>query len=291
MTPQILSDSINENAYEVTEWLLKLGVDVNRTRDDYGHSYDSPVQAAAGEGNLPLVERLVNLGADINAPASYNSGATALQAASMWGYFGLVRRLLEFQADPNAPAAGRFGRTALEGAAENGKLDVVQLLLNSGVQTVGSGRRQHVRAIGFASQEGHHAVARLIKSHRPWEEADQKLIDDKDILEHSSNYDSDEETDEKYDSSDEASDAKVEVSEVLYEVAGENIEVDEKVRDSYISVEEDKALPEISVPRLTYVGESLVDEVDKRIELPGDAVWAEEYESLSSELPWLFWED
>ncbi|KZL64366.1 ankyrin repeat protein [Colletotrichum incanum] len=294
MTPQMLSTSIQRNYHDVTEWLLVLGFDVNRTCDHDDH-YDSPVQAAAGKGNLPLVERLINLGADINAPARVY-GATALQAASMRGYFGLVRRLLELQADPNAPGRGWTGRTALEGAAENGKLDVVQLLLNSGVQTVGSGRRQYVRAIGFARLEGHHALARLIKSHRLWEQADQKLIDDKDILwdeddflEDIDNYDSDEKTDE-YESSKEASNAEFEASEALCEAAGENIEVDKKVRDSYTSVEKDEDFPEISVPGLNDVGESCMDNVDERTELPGDAVWAEKYESLSSELPWLFWE-
>ncbi|GJC91021.1 hypothetical protein ColLi_13859 [Colletotrichum liriopes] len=216
----------------------------------------------------------------------------------MRGYFGLVRRLLELHADPDAPAVGRVGRTALEGAAENGKLDVVQLLLNSGVQTVGSGRRQYVRAIRFASREGHHAVARLIKSHRLWEEADQKLIDDKGILKYeevilkdNGNYDSDETTDEEYEFPEGVSKAGFEASGIIREVAEENVEADEKTRDSYTSVEEDEEFPEIWVPRLNHVGESFVDDANKRIELPGDAVWAEEYESLSSGLPWLFWED
>ncbi|KAK2029600.1 ankyrin repeat protein, partial [Colletotrichum zoysiae] len=143
----------------------------------------TPIQAAAEQGDIALFERLLTLGADINAPPSTNNrGATALQVASINGYFGLVSRILDLHADPNAPGAEINGRTALEGAAEHGRLDVVQLLLNSGVQTCGEGRRQYVRAIKFARTEGHHTVVKLLKSHRPWTEADQEALEDKALL-------------------------------------------------------------------------------------------------------------
>ncbi|KAK2002748.1 ankyrin repeat protein, partial [Colletotrichum falcatum] len=143
----------------------------------------TPIQAAAEQGDTVLFERLLILGADINAPPiTRNGGATALQLASIKGYFGLVGKMLDLHADPNAPGADMYGRTALEGAAEHGRLDVVQLLLNSGVQTCGDGRRQYVRAIGFARQEGHHAVVALLKSHRPWTEADQEVLEDNTLL-------------------------------------------------------------------------------------------------------------
>ncbi|KAK2013334.1 hypothetical protein LZ32DRAFT_647249, partial [Colletotrichum eremochloae] len=89
MTSRILSDSIRDRCYDVTEWLLALGVDVNLTSEDPGKGSDiTPVQAAAQAGNIPLVERLMKLGADIHAPAGRHN-ATALQHASMRGYFGL----------------------------------------------------------------------------------------------------------------------------------------------------------------------------------------------------------
>ncbi|KAK1566201.1 ankyrin repeat protein, partial [Colletotrichum navitas] len=143
----------------------------------------SPIQVAAEQGDIALFEMLLRLGADINEPPITNHGGlTALQAASIKGYFGLVSKILDLHADPNAPGAEIEGRTALEGAAEHGRLDVVQLLLNSGVQTCGDGRRRYVRAIEFARREGHHAVVTLLKSHRPWTEADQEVLEDKTLL-------------------------------------------------------------------------------------------------------------
>ncbi|KAK1589776.1 ankyrin repeat-containing domain protein [Colletotrichum navitas] len=256
----------------------------------------SNIRATSRQGNLPLVEKLKNLGADINAPAGVR-GATALQYASIGGYFGLVRRLLEFQADPNALGAWcSTGRTALEGAAEHGKLDVVQLLLNSGVKTVGSGRLQYVRAIRFAQSEGHHAVARLIKSHRPWEEADQRLYDDKKLLGCGHNYESDEgvdkETDEEYGSSRGTSEAECEVSGVPCEVPGETFEVDDgKGGDPDTAFGGDEELP--GYPTLVPVGieEGLAHGVDEGLERPGDLIWTEAYETFISELPWLMRKD
>ncbi|EFQ25837.1 ankyrin repeat protein [Colletotrichum graminicola M1.001] len=145
----------------------------------------SPIQAAAEQGDIALFEMLLGLGADINeSPISNQAVVTALQAASIKGYFGLVSKMLDLHADPNAPGADIFGRTALEGAAEHGRLDVVQLPLNSGAQTCGNGRHQYIRAIEFAFQEGHHAVVTLLKSHRPWTEADQEVLEDKTLFCH-----------------------------------------------------------------------------------------------------------
>ncbi|EFQ34429.1 hypothetical protein CGRA01v4_00148 [Colletotrichum graminicola] len=278
MTSRTLSDSIRERRYDTTEWLLASGVDVNLASEDLGAGIAmTPVQEASLQGNLPLVEKLKNLGADINAPAA-PYGATALQYASIGGYFGLVRRLLEFQADPNAWGSWSGGRTALEGAAEHGKLDVVQLLLNSGVKTIGGGRLQYVRAIRFAQDEGHHAVARLIKSHRPWEEADQRLYDVKSLL--ADGW--------AYEPSGETYKAEVEASGVPCDVSGGKFKVDdEKGVDSNTDLNKDGWFSECPSLLLNDIEDGLAYGVDDRAECPGDAIWREAYETFSSELPWL----
>ncbi|KAK1984149.1 hypothetical protein LZ30DRAFT_712307 [Colletotrichum cereale] len=292
MSSRILSSSIRDGSHDVTEWLIASGIDVNVTSNDTSDYRDTPIQAAAKQGNLPLVERLKILGADINAPA-YTDDATALQYASIQGYFGLARRLLEFQADPNAPRGQSYlGRTALEGAAENGRLDVVQLLLNSGVETLSVGRFQYVRAIRYARKQGHHAVARLIKSHRLWEEADQRLFDDKNLLDYEGTYESDEgtdeeETDEEYESSRATSEAEFETSGVSCEVPGEIIEVDdERGGDSNTDFSRDEEFPDYSTLVSYNIEEGLAYGVDEKVELPGDAIWAETCET-SPELQWL----
>ncbi|KAK2737515.1 Ankyrin-1-like protein 2 [Colletotrichum kahawae] len=129
-----------------------------------------------------MVEKLVEHGADVNAPPYGDRGATCIQWAAMRGTFGIVQKLLRIGADPNAPACDLRGRTALEGAAEQGRLDILQLLLDSGVQTQGRGRRQYVRAVRFALREGHYAAAALLKSHRPWTEVDDEIASERQLL-------------------------------------------------------------------------------------------------------------
>ncbi|KAK2043825.1 ankyrin [Colletotrichum somersetense] len=135
LTSEILVQSILRGLQPITQWLLSLNINLNETvlvheewNDPLGRPLmRTPLQAAAEQGDITLFERLLALGADINAPPSTNKGgATALQLASIKGYFGLVSRMLDLHADPNAPGAEINGRTALEGAAEHGRLDVVQ---------------------------------------------------------------------------------------------------------------------------------------------------------------------
>ena len=81
----------------------------------------------------------------------------------MTGSINIARLLLERGADVNAPPAKFDGRTALEGASENGRLDVTQLLLENGVRLDGAMRIHYIRAVAYASREGHVALATLLK--------------------------------------------------------------------------------------------------------------------------------
>ncbi|KAF6828832.1 hypothetical protein CPLU01_08270 [Colletotrichum plurivorum] len=189
MTEQVLAGTISWGDSESTDWLLSLNTDFNKPEQADFNLYqrgirvgETALQRASRAGDMDPVDRLVRLGANINAPPSPYEGATALQAAAMRGLFGIVRKLLDLDADPSAPGAEIGGRTALEGAAEHGRLDVLQLLLNSGVETEGPGQRQYVRAIGFARRQGHCAAANLLRSHRPWTQDDQDILEEVDLL-------------------------------------------------------------------------------------------------------------
>lgn len=189
MTHYVLAKAISRGDSECTEWLLSLDLDLNESEQDDLGPYEqtwfdgkTALQAAAQKGDMDLLEKLICLGANINGPAYRDSGATALQVAAIRGFFGVVQKLLDLGANPNAPGAEEDGRTALEGAAEHGRLDVLQLLLNSGVETEGPGQRQYVRAIGFAREQGHHAAANLLRSHRPWTQADQEILEEDGLL-------------------------------------------------------------------------------------------------------------
>ncbi|KAH9229448.1 hypothetical protein K456DRAFT_1923315, partial [Colletotrichum gloeosporioides 23] len=128
----------------------------------------SPFQKAVEDGNLEVINLLLESGADVNAPAAKYGGATALQLAAITGRLGIARRLIDLGADVNASAAEEDGRTALEGAAEHGRLDMVQFLLDYGAKAVGDGCLHYFRAISFAQDEGHVAVANYLRNHREW---------------------------------------------------------------------------------------------------------------------------
>ena len=112
-----------------------------------------------------MVELLLEYGADVNLPPAKKYGATALQFAAMKGFMGIVYLLWENGADVDAPPAEVDGRTALEGAAEHGRIDMVQLLLNAGAKIFQDGQPQYENAVRRASENGHHAIRRLLESY------------------------------------------------------------------------------------------------------------------------------
>ena len=126
--------------------------------DESGRICRTALQAAAGNGNLEMVRLFLEAGADVESSVpSEDEEGTALQFAAIAGSMSVATLLIEKGADVNAPAVDEVGRTALEGAAEHGRLDIVQLLLNLGVEVVGS------RAIQFAREEGHDGVVALLE--------------------------------------------------------------------------------------------------------------------------------
>ncbi|OCK89478.1 ankyrin, partial [Cenococcum geophilum 1.58] len=117
------------------------------------------LQAAAGKGNIELVQILVDAGADVNIPPANERGYTALQAAAIGGYVRIAQLLLNTKADVNAASAIIRGRTALEGAAEHGRIDMLQLLLNAGVAP-----KQFKSARELAARYGHDAVCKVLET-------------------------------------------------------------------------------------------------------------------------------
>jgi ankyrin repeat protein len=143
--------------------LLEAGANVN-TQAHSGLDR-TPLQRASEKGHFDIVNLLLENGADVNAPPAIRRGATALQFASIYGYLSIVCVLLQAGADVNAPASPFEGRTALEAAAEHGRIDIIQLLLNSGVFIGGPGEAQYDRSIAFARANGHNAAGNLIESY------------------------------------------------------------------------------------------------------------------------------
>lgn len=137
------------------------------------------LQHAVEKENFELVTILVNAGANINAPAGTDSGATALQIACFQGSILMVQYLLGLGADVHADGAARNGRTALQGAAEHGRKDVVELLAKHTTLAASSHREQLVDAVFYAKKNAQHVVARILRESvfPPWRPEDEETID------------------------------------------------------------------------------------------------------------------
>jgi ankyrin repeat protein len=91
-------------------FLLNSGVNINTPGLEM-----NPLQTAAAEGRLEMIELLLSYGADINAPAYLRNGRTALQSALEGGCpLKVASLLLDKGADAFAPPASLNGLTALE---------------------------------------------------------------------------------------------------------------------------------------------------------------------------------
>ncbi|RYP69162.1 hypothetical protein DL771_006256 [Monosporascus sp. 5C6A] len=153
--------------------LIAAGLDVD-SRIPKGWT---PLQLSVQYGCMETIQVLTDAGAAVNAPPAHHAGATATQVAAIMGYMGIMRLLRELGADINAPAAKVSGRTTLEGAAECGRLDMVRLLLNKGATIEGDGRKQFIRAILFAENGGHYAVAKMLRGYREWTDEDTAVLE------------------------------------------------------------------------------------------------------------------
>jgi ankyrin repeat protein len=126
---------------------------------------DEALSWAARNARLEALDLLVSRGARVDADV-YRG--TALAWACSRGHVAAVRRLLDLGADPNAPTT--FGgpdhgeaATALHLAAESNRLDVIGALLEAGADpTIRDGRHDHTPA-GWAEYARHEGARDLLR--------------------------------------------------------------------------------------------------------------------------------
>ena len=125
-----LQEAILKEDFLCVDRLIQAGAYINAPAAS-GEGGRTALQAAVEVGNVDMVERFLLENADVNAPAVPDHGVTALQAAAIKGYFNIAKILLEHGAVIEAAASPKKGRTAINGAAEFGRIDMVKLLLDN----------------------------------------------------------------------------------------------------------------------------------------------------------------
>ncbi|KAI0112183.1 ankyrin repeat-containing domain protein [Nemania sp. FL0031] len=188
--------AVAEGDLDLVHKLVQAGADVNA----YNQLpfYRSPLQKAVEEGQTDILYYLVQAGADVNGPPAKENGATALQFAAITGDLGLAKYLIDEGAQVNAPPSRKGGRTALQGAAEHGRLDMLEFLLIEGALTTGRWRRRSIKAVKLAITEYHFTAAAILAQHVGLSEEDKRLLFDANV-----NFDTDSEGDELDTDSDE----------------------------------------------------------------------------------------
>ncbi|KAG8800464.1 hypothetical protein FRC16_002826 [Serendipita sp. 398] len=131
-----------------------LGFTVHRNKQDF----ETPLYYACYYGLLPIVEAL--LGKLATRRRSAEELGTALEAAASGGYVAIVRRLLEEGADPNAPYCRKFHRP-LHAGASSGSVEIVELLLAAGADVNASGG-EFGTALHVAARHGSSEIIQLL---------------------------------------------------------------------------------------------------------------------------------
>ena len=127
----------------------------------------TPLDSAAYYGDLDVVPKLIEYGADIGAKDF--DGRTPLYFASFGNYgnsgkhCSVLRLLLEHGADINARTMG--GSTALHMASSNGRLEIVRLLLEHGADTKAENNRGKT-ALQVAEEGRKFEVVKLLLEHK-----------------------------------------------------------------------------------------------------------------------------
>lgn len=155
-----LETSDKAPATEIAFLLLDSGAEVD-AKSRNGHT---PLYLASYYGYRDMAERLVNMGADIEA-ADRNSGTTPLHSAAEQGHSDVVMLLIEAGADIHA--RDEQGNTPLHRAAANAlhyNQQVVLLLLENGLD-INTMNSKGSSPLDLALTMKNEAMARLLEKH------------------------------------------------------------------------------------------------------------------------------
>lgn len=115
----------------IVQLLVQYGADINAQGGFHGNA----LQAASKSECQEVVEALIQMGANVNTQGGYYGNA--LQAASQTGCRQVVEALIQHGADVNAQG-GRYG-SALQAASQKGSEEVIKTLLQNGANVNAQG--------------------------------------------------------------------------------------------------------------------------------------------------------
>jgi ankyrin repeat protein len=162
-TPLYYAASFNQS--EIVQLLLAYHADPNarvsiNTRDA-SQTTTTPLQSAAGLGNVRITRILIAAGASVNTKGA--SGRTALLAAG--NQLGVMQLLIESGADINV--RDREGVSPLDNAAWLGSLDAVAILLAHGARLNDVEPETGATPINEAAYRGHTPVVQYLLQFKP----------------------------------------------------------------------------------------------------------------------------
>jgi len=151
-------DAIEDGDVEKVMILLNSDVDNLNMMTPFG----TWLHIAASGGQLEIVKKLIDLGADINKRGGTFDGG-AINSAASEGHIEIVKYLLSSGAelDVSEPT-----RNPLFGAIMSGNIDIVKVLIDNGIDTKikYTGKNMiNMDAYAFAVERGQLEIAKLLK--------------------------------------------------------------------------------------------------------------------------------
>eukprot|EP00808_Paulinella_micropora_P009577 g20227.t1 len=123
---------------------------------------DYPLHVAASEGNVDLIEAIVDLGADLEA--KNRMGSTALHRAVSAGQLVAAEKLIDLGA--SIDTTNNIGNTALHVAVFCGHKKIVQLLLSNGAYAqLHTPNKLAYTPLSYA--KGRNIIAQMLKEYKP----------------------------------------------------------------------------------------------------------------------------
>ncbi len=158
-----------EEAIEILEAHPELAQQSWPGPDEQGKPFikgSTALHYAANDGKLALMQRLIDLGADVNA-ANANWYATPLSWAANNAELEAIRLLIKHGADPNGPNvlhAAAYGGSSCGAEEPQQYIAAVQLLIEKGADINSQKYYQHQTPLAVAIESGNHWVADYLRS-------------------------------------------------------------------------------------------------------------------------------